>query len=112
MLNLRVLESISFKTPDAVIIKAVGDTISVNNVQFALALVDTGKAALEKDSLDIAELMQELIRIDAETNSEHFLDERIQGSAAVIAAYRTGNKQLFIEQALRLIELYRGCKHT
>ncbi|MCX5811096.1 MAG: hypothetical protein NT178_00915 [Proteobacteria bacterium] len=110
MLTLKVLENISFKTPIAVISKAAGEILSVNNVQFALSLVDTGKAQLENDSIDMTELMQELIRIDHETDSALFLDERIAGSTFVLAAYQTGNKILFIEQVIQLIGLYVKCR--
>ncbi|MCX5814585.1 MAG: hypothetical protein NT178_18905 [Proteobacteria bacterium] len=60
----------------------------------------------------MVELMQELIRVDHETNSDMYLDDRIQGSAAVLVAYQTGNKILFIEQVIRLIGLYVKCRQV
>jgi|GEM_PF-4126267 len=110
MLTLTCLENISFKTPDTIITKKPGESLKVNNVQFAVNLVEAKKAEFEMDSLDMQELMLELIRLDRETDSDLYLDERIFASRAVVRAYREGTKQQFIENVLALIRLYFRCR--
>lgn len=110
MVTLRILEPLSFKTPDVIISKQVVEVLSVNNVQFALSLVEANKAALESSSHDMVELMAELLHLDHIIDSDLYLDERIRGSEAVVQAYRTGTKQQFIEQALLLIKVYLRCQ--
>ena len=112
MLTLRILENISFKTPQAIITKAAGEELKVNSLVFGLTLVEAGKAKLESNGIDMVELMKELLILDRVTDSTMYLNERIQGSEAVVAAYRTGNKQVFIEQAVALILLYLKCRQA
>ena len=109
MVTLSITKPLQLKTADGVIERLPGEVLHVNDIAFAVNLHETGKAHIDSD-IDMTELMQELIRLDGHTDSNLYLDERIQGSEAVVAAYQTGNKQVFIEQAVSLISLYLKCK--
>lgn len=112
MVTLSITKPLQIKTPDGVIERLPGDMLNVNSLVFGLTLIEAGKAKMENDSLSMVEIMKELLRLDHETDSDLYLDERIQGSEAIVQAYQAGTKQQFVEQALALIKVYLKCKRS
>lgn len=103
-MKMIVIEDVTIKTDTGIVTKQKGETFDVHKLSTVLKLIKTGKVQAEMN-----DLMRAFLRLDHNTNSPLYIDERIHLSQKVLKAYEDKDTAQFCMLAAELIILYQNC---